>query len=292
MIQRHTLLINLAFSASPETVNASALTTVGEYQVNNVQGLGGGLTNSSNIRGFLADVNNVNDFVINDFFSYLTGSTTTIEFAEIYNSDQNLSTVFNDYYESSIVNNQAPSTSVIDNSLAKTTGITIVESWKHNVDGFAPPKGLEHIPLSINNSTRMLRAYSALTTYTNEESYYVPVFITRNAKQMAGLTFDVCDEIVSLILNQPQEGDVNPDVQQRLPGGDSEEGTVGDGQTTFGGVPPGIDFGDDEGETGDGEVQIDFGGGSTSGGSSGGGSPSGSDSEGPSVNFGPITVVR
>lgn len=161
--------------------NTSDLQIVNGYAVNNVQGLGGGIVNPSNVRGFLNDTSN--QIIINDFFSFLTGTTTTIEFAEIYNSDQKLSDVFNEYYQSSVLNNQFPSTAVLDNTLAGTTGITVVHNQFFELNGVAPLKGLENIPLSINDSTRLLNVYSALTTYTMEPSYYVPVFIVRNHSQ-------------------------------------------------------------------------------------------------------------
>lgn len=204
MIQKHTILINLAFSGNAETfvASGSSMTTFGSYQINNVQGIGGGIVNPSNVRAFLND-DAANQFIINDFFSYLTGSTTTIEFAEIYNSDQKLSDTFNDYYNSSILNNQLPGTSVINSNLTGTTGITVVENAIYDYDGTAPAKGLTGVTMSINNSTRKLNIYSALTTYTEEESYYIPVFIKRNSKQMARLYFEACDKSESLVLNLP-----------------------------------------------------------------------------------------
>ena len=203
MLQRHTILINESYSANTATTltaSASTLTTVGGYQINNVQGLGGGITNPSNVRGFLND--NTNDIIINDFFSYLTASTTTAEFSEIYHSDKKLSDVFNNYYNSSIVNGQIPSTSVIDETITGTVGTTIIENSIYNYNGVAPIKGLENTPLSINGGDRLLNTYSALTTVTSEQSYYIPVFIKRNNKQMARFKFDACNEIINLILNQ------------------------------------------------------------------------------------------
>ena len=67
--------MNTSFSAntgSTTVVNASTITTVDGYQATNIQGLGGGIVNPSNVRGFLND--DVNDIIINDFFSYLTGN--------------------------------------------------------------------------------------------------------------------------------------------------------------------------------------------------------------------------
>src|SRR5690606_36654413 len=71
----------------------------------------------------------------------------------------------------------------------------------YNVDGIAPYTDLKYIQLSINNSTRILNVYSALTKYTLEQSYYIPVFIKRNSKQMARLNFKDEVEIINLILN-------------------------------------------------------------------------------------------
>lgn len=198
-MQRHKILINLGYSAQTANNNSSNLTSFGDYQVTNVQGLGGGIVNSSNVRGFLND--DANEIIINDFFSYLTASTTTIEFAEIYNSDQKLSDVFNDYYVSSVLSNQQPATAVIDGSLSGTSGVTIIQNEIYNYDGFTQQTTLQNIPNSIADSSRALAVYSALTTYTLEQSYYIPVFITRTSKQMARLNFDSCDEKINTSLN-------------------------------------------------------------------------------------------
>lgn len=180
-MQRHTLLLNLSFTSNTQSVN-SDLQNINQYEVNNVQGFGGGIVNASNVRVFLND--EVNENIINDFFSYLTGSTNAIEFAEIYHSDQKLSDVFNNYYNSSVLANQAPTTATINESLSGTYSTTIIQNSLFNYDGFSPEKYLEGIPLSINDSERQLSIYSALTTYTSEESYYIPVFIHRNFSQM------------------------------------------------------------------------------------------------------------
>lgn len=207
MLQRHKILLKISFSANTAqtaSVVSNTLTSNGTYQVNNVQGLGGGIVNFSNVRAFLND--EVNDIIINDFFSYLTGSTTTAEFSEIYNSDQKLADVFNEYYVSSILNNQTPSTSVINNSLTGTIDTIIIENSIYNYDGLAPIKGLNYIPLSIDESSRKLNIYSALTTFTNEDSYYIPVFICKNYKQLSRLRFEPCKEVVSLALNPINSG--------------------------------------------------------------------------------------
>jgi len=204
MIQRHIILINSGFSANTGTtavVDSLNLTTFGGYEANNVQGLGGGITNSSNVRGFLNNDNN--DIIINSFFSYLTGTTTTSQFSEIYHSDQKLSEIFNDYYISSVVNNRPPSTSVLDSTLTGTTEISVLNDTTYAYNGVAPEKGMSALTSSIVDSTKIISPYSALTTFTTEQSYYIPILIKRNHKQISRLNFDICDNIVNLLLTPP-----------------------------------------------------------------------------------------
>ena len=179
-MQKHSILITLSGDTNNTSINSS-MNIVNDYEVNLMQGLGGGVVNYSNVRGFLNDKSNSN--IINDFYSYLTGNTDSLEFYEIYNSDQKLSNVFNNYYQSSIVDNQYPPTDVIDNSLSGTVKFVAIDKSIYNFNGVAPSKYLESIPLSINNSTRIVKSFSALTTFIYEPSYYIPVFIKRNYNQ-------------------------------------------------------------------------------------------------------------
>jgi len=80
----------------------------------------------------------------------------------------------------------------------------VSNNYIHNLDGIAPSKGLQNIPLSINNSTRKTNTKPMLSTFTEEESYYIPVFIKRSNKQMARLTFVACEKnVTSSLLNPP-----------------------------------------------------------------------------------------
>lgn len=221
-MQRHRLLINKSFSATTAAIN-SGLQNVNNYISNNIQGLGGGTVNASNVRGFLNDEANEN--LVDDFFSYLTGSTTVIEFAEIYNSDQKLADNFNNYYESVVVNNLPPSTSVLDASLSGTNGITVVNNQYFNYStGFAPEKGLSGITQSINSDTRLLEVYSALTTFTTDESYYLPIFLTRNYSPMERHKVEF-DNIISnyTATTEDNGGDTGPIVITNPPVGQEAE---------------------------------------------------------------------
>jgi len=264
MIQRHTILLNPRFSSgttAPEIATDSALQDINQYQVNNIQGLGGGVVNEDNIRGFLNDENN--ERIINDFFSYLTASTTTIEFAEIWNSDLKIATVFNEYYESSVINNQVPSGTAIVGALTGTTGITVVENMVYNYDGVSFGKYLNYLPQSIDQGTRNFRVYSALTTYSTDESYYVPVHIKRSSGMMDRQKF-FFDNIQAIIEEFQPDGGGNdfgdlPEIIAPLDpiteldlGGDNDDGDDGGDFEVIDVeiiIPPGIndDSGDDSG---------------------------------------------
>jgi hypothetical protein len=251
-MQKHKLLISISGTTAP--IN-STLKKVNGYQVNVIQGLGGGIVNYSNVRKFLND--DVNLIIINDFYTYLTGATTQVEFREIYNSDQKLSDVFNNYYDSSIVNNQFPPSTAIDNSLAGTTGVTVVDSSAFKYNGVAPSKGLLHIPLSINNTERELKVFSALTTFTYEPSYYVPVFIKRSYSQTDR-------ERVYFENIMKEFNDFVPDLGNDTSGGNDYDYNGGSNSYDAGAVTkdvaftPPQDFFNGFGDTG--EVEFDFGG--------------------------------
>lgn len=178
MMQKHTILMTL----TGDTISIdSNLDIVNGYEVNYIQSLGGGIVNYSNVKGFISDPNN--SIIANDFRVYLQGNTSADEFNHIYASDDKLAAVFNSYYISSVINNQQSSTLAIDEALSSTTGVTIVNKSIHSLSGVSPPKGLDSIPLSINNPSRVTETYSTLDTFTNESSYYIPVFIKRNFSQ-------------------------------------------------------------------------------------------------------------
>lgn len=246
MIQRHRLLIKPRFLSGNTTAvsaNNSPLVSVNNYQINNEQGLGEGITTPNNVRGFLNDT--ANGVIINDFFSYLTGSTTTEEFAEIYNSDQKLSNVFNNYYESSILANQPPSTNVVNESLAGTSGITIIQNQYYNYNGLAFTKGLINIPLSIDNGTRNLKVYSALTTYTDEESYYIPVNIKRNHNELERQKFFEEENIIRIINESIPEFEAGDTIGGDFEKSDGDDEIITKDESTSDDFiePPGLDLG-------------------------------------------------
>jgi len=93
-MQTFQILLNKSYTSTTISQVSQQLTNeYYMYQTNN----GGGIVNFSNVRGFLND--SKNQQIINDFFAYLTGSTTKEQTINIVSSDEKLSNVFNDYYQ-------------------------------------------------------------------------------------------------------------------------------------------------------------------------------------------------
>lgn len=251
-MQRHTIVLNNFFSTgstSPEVASGSSLVNFNGYEVNVENGLGGGVTNENNVRGFLLETRNQNLRI--DFFNYLTTVTTGVEFSEIYNSDQKLSRVFNNYYNQSVLNNQIPDNSAIDSSLTGTTGITVVDTSNYNYNGESPSKGLDYIPLSIDNSTRLYKSYSALTTFTYDQSYYIPVSINRRSNVFNTESFYIEESFQGLINSiNTEENDstevIITDISDFLSGGGFDHTDFDDNILDDGFRLPEADFADPE----------------------------------------------
>ena len=205
-MQRHIVLINKRFSADTQPTVATLtgngqtfLVNQDDYILNNTGGLNLGVVNPTNIRAYLNDP--ANDAIINDFFSYLTGNTNQDEFREIFYSDQKLSNVFNSYYAQSVFSGQPSSTYYISQELTGTTTIPTTYT-NFNWNGYAPLKSpFTGVTQEIHNSSRFYIESTATYCYTEDESYYIPVFIKRNFAGTARETFDVCDRTVNLLLN-------------------------------------------------------------------------------------------
>jgi len=205
-MQRHIILINKRFSADTQptvttlTGNGQTfLVNQDDYFLNNTGGLNLGIVNPTNVRAYLNDP--ANDAIINDFFSYLTGNTNQDQFREIFYSDQKLSNVFNSYYSQSVFSGQASSTYYITQELTGTTTIPTTYT-NFNWNGYAPSKSpFTRVTQEIYNSSRFYIEATATYSYTEDESYYIPVFIKRNFAGTARETFDVCDRTINVLLN-------------------------------------------------------------------------------------------
>jgi len=207
-MHRYTILINPYFSANTQT-SISAVTGGGQsyltvtdddYYVNSVNGINLGITNTSNVRAYLNDPSNQK--IINDFFSYLTGNTNQNQFREIFYSDQKLSDLFNKYYSRSVLVGLQSPTAYINQQL---TGVTTV-NYSHsnfNWNGYAPIKYpfLSGEIQEVYGSTRFTSFLTSMTTFTREESYYVPVFLKAGNNQIAPIGYSFIDNVVRVTIN-------------------------------------------------------------------------------------------
>ena len=193
-MQKHTVLINYAFSSNTEPTittfsgpGQSFLVNQDDYYLNNLSGLNLGVTNPTNVRDYLNDA--ANQRVINDFFSYLTGNINQDQFREIFYSDQKLSNVFNLYYEQSVLVGQQASTYYIDQQLTATTQTSYYYS-NFNWDGVANVNYLTGVTQEINEATRFTEERIVLESFTTDESYFIPVFIKSNSTHINQITYE------------------------------------------------------------------------------------------------------
>ena len=205
-MQRHILLINYAFSSTTQSTQStysgsgqSFIVNSNDYYLNNVSGLNLGTVNPTNVRTYLNDEKNSK--IINDFFSYLTGNTNQEQFTEIFYSDQKLSDVFNNYYGQSVGKGQASSVYYINEQLTGTTSFIHTYS-NFNWNGYSNVKYLTGATQEIYDSTRFVESKTTLTTFSIDESYYIPVFIKKNFKDINKSTYEFEVILKSLGVNQ------------------------------------------------------------------------------------------
>lgn len=185
-MQKHKILINNSFLTGATLIVDSRLVFLNGYQVN-AQSIGGGVVNEANVRAFLDDSRN--DFIINDFFSYLTANTNSVEFRTIYYSDKKLSDVFNEYYNTSVLSGIPTTTAIINESLSGASQVNYYRNI-HNWDGFSPAVPMSGSVVSIINATRDTSINSSLEGVSSENSYYINVFLTKNYEQTARQRYD------------------------------------------------------------------------------------------------------
>lgn len=198
MPESREILINQRFSETQSQVNSKLVLTDDYYSYQQTS-LGGGITSEFNVRQYLSDPNNEN--IGNDFFNFLTANTTIEEFRVIFNSNEKLSAIFNNYYERSVVAGQASSRDFVEVELTGTTPITVytpnVFDWNEAV--FSDPFGnkMQGEVDSIVSGPRKSFGPEGkvfLERFTNENSYYLPIFLNRSHSQKAVINFSSFSE--------------------------------------------------------------------------------------------------
>lgn len=201
MAQTFQILINTSFTAATQNIVNSGLTTIDDYYVTSLNGLGEGVVSPYNVRGFLNDQNN--EVIVTNFFNFLTANTSTLEYSEIFYSDQKLSDTFNYFFSNYITNfnnSLINNTALIDSELTGTSAYTLYLQT-HNWDGQASIEPLSGLPLQVLFNTSTLSVNQQLVTYTDEESYYVNVSINRSFQEIGRNNFFDREEVIQKIIS-------------------------------------------------------------------------------------------
>lgn len=194
-MQYHKLLLNRALSGTP--VGGTTLRRYNGYYVYG-NTLGGGIVNQFNVRTFLNDP--LNSVIVNDFAAYLSANTTSEEWVQIVGSNEELATIFNSFYETTVIGGQQTSPGVVNSSLVNTGTIQLHES-DHLWNGTAPTAALENIPLPINDASRSNDVIDVTSKFSTDMGYYIPVFITRLHDQDSKDKYDGCPNRLNILLN-------------------------------------------------------------------------------------------
>lgn len=196
-MQTFQILIDNRFSASTtptQSATTNSLDFFDGYYAYETK-IGGGIVDFSNVRGYLND--SKNQQITNDFFQYLTGSTTPSKALNIINSDEKLAVIFNDYYQRVVLSgSNIVNTVLINQNLTGSTNV-IAKTYNHPWAGFAPSKQLTGITLDIYGSPNSVQQSTLWQEFTTDESYYVPVYIQRSNNQLARYHYEVCDVVLN-----------------------------------------------------------------------------------------------
>jgi len=203
-MQSFQVLLNRGYSATTQEQQAKDISSFGDYYVYS-ETVGGGLVDQFTVRSFMNE--GKNQFIVQDFIAYLTGSTTESEIVQILGSDQMLSDIFNEYYQTSTLSGQQTTNAIINTNLVDTITISIVDH-DFNWNGVAIDNVLDNIPKGIDQATRINEFYNKNIKITSEESYYVPINIKRNYDETARMKYDLCEDVISLIV-EPHLSDLD-----------------------------------------------------------------------------------
>lgn len=194
-MQYHRIRLNMAFSSSTVPFNTELRNFNNYYVYGNT--LGGGIVTRFNVRSFLND--NKNQVIINDFISYLSGTTTSDELVKILGDDEQLATIFNQFYETTIMVGVQTSSAVVAKTMLNVSGITFQETYS-NWNGTSNSLGLENIPMSINGSSRSNDVKFIRSRFSFDDGYFIPVFIQESYEEMTKYSYDSCPTKISLLL--------------------------------------------------------------------------------------------
>lgn len=195
-MQYHKLLLDRVLTGATANVPTS-LGQFGEYLVY-TDSLGGGAVNEFNVRFFLNDSRN--QVIINDFIAYLNANTTSEEFLQIVASNQQLSEVFNEFYQTTVMNGIPTPSSAVTEQTSQSIIVNYNET-QHLWNGTSTPFDLLNLPLSIDGASRSNAPLSVSSKFVYEDGYYIPVFIELKYQEMSKDAYDGCEKKVNLLLD-------------------------------------------------------------------------------------------
>ena len=201
MIQYHRIRLNEALSSTTVPFVTELRNSNGYYAYGN--SVGGGMVTRFNVRSFLND--RKNQIIINDFIAYLSGNTTDDELVKILGDDEQLTSIFNQFYEVSVMRGAPTSSNVISRTMANVSAITYHDS-DHYWNGVSNPSGLGNIPMSIDGSGRQAGIRSIRSRFSSDDAYFIPVFINESYAEMSRYSYDNCPTRISFALRP----DLNP----------------------------------------------------------------------------------
>ena len=174
-------------SETTNIVTGSTLSFDGDYYSYDQSGFNLGVVTEFNVRQYLNNPNN--EGVAVDFFTYLTANTSNSEFVEIANSNKKLADSFVEYYSTSVTSGLTTPISIIDNSLTGTSAVTVTNYNYDLSDAGSTSNPLGFPDTIIKGGNRIGTETESLTTYTNEQSFFIPVKIKRSNLDVARINF-------------------------------------------------------------------------------------------------------
>ena len=195
-MQQHRLRLDLSLSGKPIPAPNDLRQFGGYYAYGNT--LGGGMVDSFNVRQFLNDPKN--QVIIDDFKTYLSMYTTESEFVQVVGSNEKLSEIFNEFYETTVIQSLPTSSDVISENLTDSVNfqhVTTDMEW----NGISNQNGLDNIPMSIDAGERTNLSTTISTQIARGIDYHIPVFIQRVCKENSKDQYNGCPSMFNQLLD-------------------------------------------------------------------------------------------
>jgi len=181
-MQTHKIFINPRFSGTSVAISSDLQVNNG-YLSHTQDALGDGVVNEFNVRAFLNDEKN--NIIINEFYIYLNANTTDSQYREVFYSDKKLADIFKEFYETTVTLGVQTSTSVINQNLTGTTSLSVLDHNFNYLTADGIPAQFSGSPQSLMGSNRLNKLVDNIVTTTEEDSYYVDVYLRRSSPQIS-----------------------------------------------------------------------------------------------------------